>query len=145
MSAADDLLARLDGVRRCGRGWIARCPAHEDRTASLSIAEGDDGRVLMHCFGGCAAADVVGALGMTLGDLFPERPRDLSPLGRAQRREAARSADWSAALRVLSRESAVVSACAQAIADGALLRSDDLTRLAEAMQRIEDAREVLAA
>ena len=41
MSAAA-LLARLDGVRRTSNGWIALCPAHPDRTASLSIAEGDD-------------------------------------------------------------------------------------------------------
>jgi len=141
----DAFLARLDGVRRSGKGWIARCPAHEDRTASLSIGEGDDDRVLVHCFGGCAAADVLAAIGLSIADLFPEPVRDLSPLDRARRREAAHASNWAAALRVLSRESRVVSACAQAIADGALLGNGDLTRLAEAMQRIEDAREVLAA
>ena len=79
--SADALLARLDGVRRSGNGWTARCPAHEDRTASLSIAEGDDGRVLVHCFAGCNTMDVLGAVGMMLGDLFPERVRDLVKQG----------------------------------------------------------------
>ena len=51
--SADALLSRLDGVKKTGHGqWIARCPAHEDRSPSLSIAEKDD-RVLVHCHAGC--------------------------------------------------------------------------------------------
>lgn len=145
MSAVDVLLASLDGVRKSGKGWIARCPAHDDRSASLSIAEGDDGRTLVHCFAGCGVADVVGAVGLSLSDLFPERVRDLSPLGRMQRREAARAANVITASAVLSRESAVVAAAAHAVAEGALLDSDDLTRLAIALDRIEHCRMELAA
>lgn len=52
-----------------GRGsWT--CPAHEDRSPSLSVKEADDGRVLVHCFAGCETADVLAALGRTLADLF---------------------------------------------------------------------------
>lgn len=77
MTGVDKLLQRLDGVRSTGRGqWIARCPSHEDRSPSLSVAEAADGRVLVHCFGGCAAADVVDAAGLTFADLFPERDPD---------------------------------------------------------------------
>ena len=73
------VLDRLDRVRRTGNGWSARCPAHEDRDPSLSIAEGADGRVLLRCFAGCALEDVVRALGLELSDLFeddgaPHRP-----------------------------------------------------------------------
>jgi putative DNA primase/helicase len=53
MSAAADLAAVLN-ARPSGRGWVARCPAHVDRTPSLSIREADDGRLLLHCFAGCA-------------------------------------------------------------------------------------------
>jgi hypothetical protein len=141
----DAFLARLDRVRKSGNGWTARCPAHDDRTASLSIADGDDGRVLVHCFAGCAVADIVAAVGLTLADLFPERVRDLSPLARAERRKAARESGWAAALRVLSRESGVVAACAHAIAEGAFIGNDDLSRLATAIDRIEQARGVLTA
>jgi hypothetical protein len=71
----DRLTAGLERVRRTGPGrWVARCPAHKDRTASLSIRELDDGRTLVHCFAGCAAADVVAAAGVTMEDLFPPRP-----------------------------------------------------------------------
>jgi hypothetical protein len=72
---AEALLSRLDGVRKSGAGrWVARCPAHEDRSPSLSIGEGTDGRLLMRCFAGCEVAEVVGAIGLDLSDLFP--PRD---------------------------------------------------------------------
>src|SRR5262245_22947372 len=43
-------LAHVLKGRRAGFGWMARCPAHNDRTPSLSISEGDDGKVLVHCF-----------------------------------------------------------------------------------------------
>jgi hypothetical protein len=45
-----DVLERLEGVRRSGRGWTARCPAHNDHRPSLSIAAGHEGRILLHCF-----------------------------------------------------------------------------------------------
>lgn len=71
MSAASKLLDRLTRVKATGAGrWIARCPAHEDRSPSLSIRELDDGRVLAHCFAGCDVRDVLGAIGLTLAALF---------------------------------------------------------------------------
>ena len=57
--------------RRSGDGWICRCPAHDDRQPSLSIAEGDDGRVLVHCHAGCATTHVLAAIGLELRDLMP--------------------------------------------------------------------------
>lgn len=59
-------------VRPSGRGWSAQCPAHDDRTPSLSIGSGHDGRVLLHCHAGCESEDVVEALGLTWPDLFPD-------------------------------------------------------------------------
>lgn len=73
MSAAP-LLNRLDGVKQTAPGrWLARCPAHKDRSPSLSIRELDDGRVLLHDFGGCEVGDVLETIGLTLSDLF-EKP-----------------------------------------------------------------------
>lgn len=66
-----DLLARLSGVRRSGNGWIARCPAHADHNASLSVAE-RDGRTLLHCFAGCSKEAVLKALRMEAKELFAE-------------------------------------------------------------------------
>ena len=74
----DSLLDRLDRVKATGPGtWIASCPttAHRngDRSRGLSIREGDDGRVLIHCHAECPVHEVVAALGIELSDLFPQR------------------------------------------------------------------------
>jgi len=49
-SHSDDDTAR---GRWSGAGGEARCPAHEDRTPSLSIHDGDNGRLLTCCHAGC--------------------------------------------------------------------------------------------
>ena len=59
-----------------GAGWMARCPAHDDREPSLSIRSGNDGRVLLHCHAGCSPAEVVKAAGLRMSDLFPDEIRD---------------------------------------------------------------------
>lgn len=61
--------------RRNGTGHKARCPGHDDRTASLSVTEGDDGRALVHCHAGCDAALVISTLGVAWQDLYPPRER----------------------------------------------------------------------
>jgi hypothetical protein len=67
------LLSKLDGVRQNGQGkWLAICPAHADKKPSLALKVVDDGKVLLHCFAGCAVHDVVAALGISLADLFPK-------------------------------------------------------------------------
>lgn len=67
------LIERLDNPRQTGTGkWQARCPAHDDKSPSLSVAETRDGRTLIHCHAGCQAIDVVHAVGLELADLFPE-------------------------------------------------------------------------
>ena len=68
------LLSYLNGVRETSHGkYVSRCPAHDDRSPSLSIKDGDDGRVLIHCFAGCETEDVLSAVGLTFADLMPER------------------------------------------------------------------------
>ncbi len=63
------LLARLEGVRPAGpNSWVARCPAHDDRDPSLSVAF-RDGRLLIHCFAGCFPEAVLEAVGLTWKDL----------------------------------------------------------------------------
>ncbi len=51
----------------------SQCPGHGSWGYSLSIRETDDGTVLLHCFAGCNALDVLDVLGMTARDLFPTR------------------------------------------------------------------------
>ncbi len=63
-------LTMIDGVRRSTRGYVARCPGHTDRSPSLSIRGGDDGRILVHCFAGCTTVEICSALGLSVRDLF---------------------------------------------------------------------------
>jgi putative DNA primase/helicase len=65
------VLGLLRGVKSSGDGWTARCPAHEDHASSLSVAAGDDGRVLLKCFAGCTVDGIVAALNLDMQDLFP--------------------------------------------------------------------------
>ncbi len=48
-----EIIGRGLGGRRFRGGWMARCPAHDDRKPSLSIREGDHGKVLVCCHAGC--------------------------------------------------------------------------------------------
>lgn len=70
----ETVLAALPSARRNGDGYKAKCPAHQDRTPSLSVSVGDDDRVLLHCFAGCPTETVVAELGLKPSDLFFPTP-----------------------------------------------------------------------
>lgn len=94
MTPTELVLSKLNKVKQTGKGkWEALCPAHDDHEASLSITEGEDGRVLLCCHA-CRDQDfVVQALGLKMRDLFPERDRreESSPMqGKKQSKPAAR-------------------------------------------------------
>src|SRR5437867_2929190 len=73
MSAPVENLVQRLNAKRSGTGWMAKCPAHEDKTPSLSIGEGSDGRALLKCFAGCETSSVLAALNMKPQDLFPAK------------------------------------------------------------------------
>ncbi|MBS3919087.1 MAG: hypothetical protein KG012_09370 [Deltaproteobacteria bacterium] len=80
-------LSKLQKVKYIGSGrHMAICPAHDDGQASLSISQGDDGRVLLKCFAGCAAQDVMEALGLEMKDLFPPKEEGVSSPSPPKRR-----------------------------------------------------------
>ncbi len=55
-------IAKALGGRKVGSGWMACCPAHNDREPSLSISAGDEGKVLVRCHAGCTQEAVIAAL-----------------------------------------------------------------------------------
>ncbi len=75
MSAFDRVLDALrthdSKVTGSGRQRYATCPAHEDRSPSLSVTAAES-RVLLRCHAGCDTDDVLTALGLSRGDLFDE-------------------------------------------------------------------------
>ena len=85
MSKIDTLLSRLEFVKQIREGrWQARCPAHNDRTPSLAVSEGNDGRILVHCHSGCGANDILTAIGLQFDDLFPDTCQHYKPLFRSK-------------------------------------------------------------
>ena len=137
MSAAA-LLGRLDKVRQTGPGrWVARCPGHDDRGPSLSIRELEDGRVLLHDFGqGCAVADIVGAVGLTLADLFPPH---LSPPGPGKPHRERQPFHPRDILRILAFEGALVALAAHDLLAGRQPSPEEVERLHLAADRLDDA------
>ena len=57
-----ETIAKALGGRKAGGGWMVRCPVHDDREPSLSIHDGGDGNVLVHCHAGCDQQKVIAAL-----------------------------------------------------------------------------------
>ena len=131
---ADALLPRLDKVQETGPGqWMALCAAHDDRSRSLSIKQADD-RLLVHCFAGCPASDILAAVGLTLGDLF-DKPlqHNTRPMRQRERQRHGQALD---ALRALRHESLIVLIAAHRLAAGFGISGQDMERLHTSHQRI---------
>lgn len=134
--SADTLLAHLEGVKRTpSGGWLARCPSHADRRASLAVRELDDGRVLAHCFAGCSITEVLGAVGLDMTALFPEK---ITADGTKPERRPFPAAD---VLRAVSFETMIVSIAAADMAAGKTIKPADLERLRIAASRLQAAAE----
>ena len=73
MSDLNLLISRLDAVRRITDSrYIAKCPAHDDGDPSLSIRKLPDSRILIKCFAGCGALDVLESVSLDWGVLMPD-------------------------------------------------------------------------
>lgn len=70
--SVNNLLEKLKYRKVRKNQWVAVCPAHDDSSPSLHITEKDDGRVLIHCYAGCGALDVLRAVNCNWSDLFPD-------------------------------------------------------------------------
>lgn len=66
--------ANLENVTGHDGQYMAKCPAHDDDHASLSVSTGDDGRILLNCHAGCTAEQITAAMGVKMSDLFPDVP-----------------------------------------------------------------------
>jgi hypothetical protein len=135
----DVLLSRLEGVKETGTGrYMARCPSHDDKSPSLSVAD-DNGKVLVHCFAGCEPLEIMAAVDLTLADLF-DKPLNHrgKPIPKRDRWDA------RASLKELSDESVVVLIAATDLLQQKPLTQDDYKRLRVAADRIARIMEVTA-
>lgn len=136
-----NLLNRLDGVKDNGRNkWLAKCPAHKDKRPSLSVRDADSGAVLVKCWTGCTVAEIAGAVGLDVSELFP--PRENPTDGKSQRRERVITA--ADGLRLLDFEADVVCIAADRMARGGALDAQTREALTTARHTIRNVyREVL--
>ena len=132
--SVDLLLSRLERVASTTpHCWTACCPAHHDVHPSLSIRELEDGRVLVHCFGGCDVMAVLEAVELDFGALFPDHG-----LGQHFKPE---QHPFPAAdvLRCLAFEVTLVAVATSAAIAGEPLSSVDRQRLMLAVERFHAA------
>ncbi len=123
----EDLLSRCDAVRRSGRGYSARCPAHDDHSPSLSVHEGEAG-ILLHCWAGCRVDEIAAAMGLRVAELFYDA--DLPPHERRQSRRQPRPRpfDWRRYAGEFEDEALGLWLRAQSVLAAARgLQTDDLT------------------
>jgi hypothetical protein len=85
-TTATEILSKLEGVKKTAAGHQARCPAHPDDRASLSISVGDNGGLVVHCHANCETADVMRAIGLTMADLRPSTNGHANGNGKPSRR-----------------------------------------------------------
>jgi len=132
MNPIENTLSRLDKPRQRQPGqWSARCPAHPDKSPSLSVRETPDGAVLLHCFGGCETAEIVASLGLELSDLFP--PRDKRT---GTPKKIANLLTAGQALELLATETLFVAVAIGNFFHGMTLTQVDIDRLTTAAGRI---------
>ena len=135
--SADNILAHLDRVKSSGPdNWVARCPAHTDKSPSLAIRELADGTVLLHCFAGCGVEQVLTSIGMTFDDLYPPKP-----IGDTQAQRV--SFPPLSILQCIAKEALVVSIVASHLAEGNPLSPADMQSCLNAARRITDSLEMI--
>ncbi len=133
-SPIGSLLSRLDRVNRTGPNtWLASCPTRDDKHPSMTIRELDDGRVLLHDFGGDSVEEILGALGLTFSDLYP--PRAIGHHVKGERRPF----PCADAFRAVAFEATIVALAGAAIIAGEPINQFDKDRLLIAVGRINAA------
>lgn len=138
MTPIDLILGKLHNVRQTKPGsWQTGCPCCASRRGRpLSVTEGSDGRVLMHAFCGCETASVLGALGLTVTDLF-EKP--LAP----HAAPAAPRIPSGEVLAALSHEATTIALIAAMVHEKREITDGDWARLANAVHRVNNARDYI--
>ncbi len=133
----NNVLQHLSKVKKTSKGFQALCPAHTDKSPSLSIREGDDGRILLHCHAGCTAEAVVASIGLKLSDLYhpatntTRRPPPAPGISRSELHKAA------------SFEKTILYFASCDLSRGKTLNATDIARCDLARTRLQTAKGLL--
>lgn len=76
---ASKFIDRLENLKSVGENrWRARCPCHQGQSRSLSIKVDSD-RLLIKCFSGCSALEIIHSVGLEMSDLFARPTKHVTP------------------------------------------------------------------
>jgi len=132
MNNIDTLLSRVHKLKKTGDSkWLSCCPAHDDKSPSLSIKLADD-RILIYCFAGCDVSSIVGGLGLELSDLMPESKRHSRPDNKRPKFNKSEMFDR------IAEESSILVIGIRQISSGTPLNDDDMARVIKAEKIIDD-------
>ena len=127
MMTAEAIAAALNGGPS-GNSWSCKCPAHDDKSPSLSIKETAEGNILIHCFALCSVGDIVAAVNLELSDLFPEK---------LESRKGSRPRwNYRDILEVAKDEAYVAAVGLDRLLRGDELVDEDIDRMRQAMHRL---------
>lgn len=132
--ALHDLLNTLEKVKKTGANrYIALCPKHGDKRPSLTITETDAGVVLIKCWAGCGAAEILASVGLEFSDLYP--PRTDSHGNKPVKRP------WNPydVLQIMAFEASICRIAAGDIARGIPLSREDQQRVMVSCDRLNRA------
>ena len=129
----NNFISRLQKVKRTGDNkFMACCPAHQDKTASLTISELPDGRILINCFAGCDTYSILKAVGFDWKDVMPE-----SSLGNLKKKD--RILYPSEALELVKFETQVVCMIAYDAKTKGFVDEEMVSRLTKSIKLINSA------
>jgi hypothetical protein len=109
--------------------WMACCPAHQDKSPSLSISQSNDGKILLYCFAGCSIEEITDALGIDLSQLFPD-----SHFNRSEYYHQLKQSQYK---EILSNEKMIVAIAEAEVKRNQELGSKDRARHLLALSRIK--------
>lgn len=138
--SVQQLLNKLIKVKHNGNGsYMACCPAHDDRSPSLSIKDNGDGRIMLKCFAGCETIDILQSIGLDWDDVMP--PKQEKPVHVIKPKQHSIYADD--ALQIVRNESQIIVMAAMDITKGVKINEPEMERIKKAMTRINTALEAV--
>jgi hypothetical protein len=133
-SKLSTLLSSLHGVIKTQNGYMAFCPAHDDKkTRSLGVKIGNNGGILIKCFGGCGIDTILSSIAMNMSDLYPDKP-DYRPLHQ-KNKDRPRFSRYEL-FPTLAFEAFVIYTFAQILRGGGVLTIHQWARMDRAMRII---------
>ncbi len=142
MITIEQFLDRLEGVKQVGPNrWMARCPSHADKHASMTVTWKDDHILAFDWSGGCDIGEICAALGLRIRDLAPDMRPYLRPEQCGTNYTGARVTDF---LDLIDYETRVIGIIVgRMLSDGCMPSDEEWLLLSHAIATINRVRDTI--